>query len=145
MDLALLIEHLKDDESFVRHGYLDSRGYLTIGYGRLIDKKLGGGISEPEAAQLLLNDVTVTIAELDEKVPWWRNLPELDQRVIADMAFNLGVPKLMTFTQTLPAIRRGDRAAAAGFMRKTAWYSQTKRRARRLTIMIETGVDPGPQ
>jgi lysozyme len=145
VEVPLLIEHLKDDEDFSSYVYPDSRGYLTIGYGRMVDKRLGGGVSEPEGSYLLLNDVNETLAELDERLPWWRGLSELDQRVVADMAFNLGLPKLLQFKRTLAAIQAGDRAGAARGMRDSAWFSQVGRRSRRLVIMMETGYDPGPQ
>ena len=50
-------KQIKRHEGFVSNAYKDSLGYLTIGYGRLIDKSKGGGISETEAEYLLANDV----------------------------------------------------------------------------------------
>ena len=48
---------IKKDEGIVLHVYDDSLGYSTIGYGRLVDRRKGGGISEDEALYLLKNDV----------------------------------------------------------------------------------------
>ena len=43
----------------VSHAYKDSRGYLTIGVGHLIDEELGGGLSEDEIDYLLANNLKV--------------------------------------------------------------------------------------
>jgi lysozyme len=40
-----LIAHLRREEGEVLHVYKDHLGYLTIGVGRLIDKRKGGCIS----------------------------------------------------------------------------------------------------
>ena len=39
-----LIDQVKHHEGLVLHGYRDSRGYLTIGYGRLIDDPRGAAV-----------------------------------------------------------------------------------------------------
>ena len=43
------VEQLKRHEGLRLHAYADSLGYTTIGYGRMIDKRKGGGITEREA------------------------------------------------------------------------------------------------
>ena len=48
-----LIEMIKHHEGVVPHAYKDSRGYLTIGVGRLIDEELGGGLSDDEIDYLV--------------------------------------------------------------------------------------------
>ena len=52
-----LLEELSRDEGTVLQAYQDSLGYWTIGTGRLIDKRRGGGITKAEADYLLANDV----------------------------------------------------------------------------------------
>ena len=44
---------LRRDEGRVRHAYQDHLGYWTIGVGRLIDQRKGGGLSEDEIDYLL--------------------------------------------------------------------------------------------
>ncbi|MGB0809972.1 MAG: glycoside hydrolase family protein, partial [Candidatus Puniceispirillaceae bacterium] len=51
-----LIKQLKRHEGLVTHCYQDHLGYNTIGYGRLIEKGMGG-ITEAEADYLLMNDL----------------------------------------------------------------------------------------
>ncbi len=91
-DRAALTEELRRDEGEVLHAYTDSEGYVTIGVGRLIDKRRGGGISAEESAYLLGNDISRTETDLDARMPWWRDLDPVRQRVILNMAFNLGSP-----------------------------------------------------
>ena len=48
---------LKLHEGFKSSVYQDTEGYWTIGIGRMVDPKLGGGISLDEAEYLLENDI----------------------------------------------------------------------------------------
>ncbi|MDB5422300.1 MAG: hypothetical protein JWR59_2247 [Brevundimonas sp.] len=82
---------LERDEACVRHAYKDSRGYWTIGIGRLIDKTLGGGITREEALYLKRNDIVRFKGELDLAAPWWRTLDPVRQRAVLNMTFNLGL------------------------------------------------------
>ena len=70
-DMALIRE-LERDEGRVLHAYQDSRGFWTIGIGRLIDKRKGGGISNEEADLLKRNDIARFKRDLDRVAPWWR-------------------------------------------------------------------------
>ena len=46
--MSALLDLIKEHEGVVKHAYQDSRGYWTIGVGRLIDEKLKGGLSDDE-------------------------------------------------------------------------------------------------
>lgn len=139
MDRQKLIQQLIRHEGMVLHAYKDSLGYLTIGVGRLIDDRRGGGITEEEAKYLLSNDIARFEAELDKALPWWRNLNDVRQRVLLDMAFNMGVPNLLEFKNTLKAIQEGNYEAAADGMLDSRWSSQVGVRARTLSAMMRTG------
>lgn len=138
-DKDKLIAELKRDEGFVSHAYQDSEGYLTIGIGRLIDKKRGGGITEDEAAYLLSNDIKRVEGQLDRDLPWWRDLDEVRQRVLLNMAFNLGINGLLSFVNTLSKMKAGDFAGAADGMLDSLWRKQVGNRAVRLADMMRTG------
>lgn len=138
-----LLAHLAVDEGFVSHAYPDSLGYLTIGFGRLIDTRKGGGITREEGLYLLNNDVERHWSELVERFPWVLMLDEVRQTAIANLAFNLGVPGLAKFTNTLAAIKRGDWLGAAAGLRNSLWYRQVgKSRSGRIIDMILTGQFP---
>ena len=113
--IAGIVEDLKRDEGFVSHAYTDSteEKYLTIGYGRLIDKRLGGGISEFEAECMLERDIVRAMDGLDAGLRWWRTMPEPWQRGLLNMAFNLGLPRLLGFRKMLAALEAGDGQRAA--------------------------------
>ena len=128
---------LKRDEGFVSHAYQDSspEGYLTLGYGRLVDQRLGGGITEREAEILLDNDITRSVADLDRALPWWRGLPPFQQRGLTNMAFNLGLPRLLTFKKMLRALQAGDGDRAAIEALDSVWAGQVKGRADRIAYL----------
>lgn len=131
---AQLISH----ESVVLHAYKDSRGILTIGIGRNIDPDAGGGISQDEADYMFNNDLKNKIADLDKRLPWWRNLSPIRRRVLIDMCFQMGIRKLLTFVNTLGAIQNGDYVGGARMMLESDWARlQTPNRARRLAKMME--------
>ena len=127
------------EERFVKHVYKDSLGYLTIGIGRLVDRRKGGGISYEEGLYLLRNDIDEKEEELDHRLPWWRELDENRRTVILAMSFQLGVAGLLKFKRTLRAIRSGNWAEAGVRMRRSLWYRQTTARAERMARVIETG------
>ena len=132
---AQLLEH----EGFRSSAYEDSLGFLTIGIGRMIDAKRGGGITAEEALYLLANDIAKVERQLYERLPWWRGLDEVRQRVLLDMAFNLGIVGLLGFKGTLQAVQEGRYGDAADGMLESLWAQQVGRRAQRLALMMRTG------
>ena len=137
---AELIKQLRRDEGEVLHAYSDSLGYLTIGVGRLIDKRKGGGITHEESAYLLNNDIERKHAELLKRAPWMANLDPARFGCLLNMAFQLGVDGLLGFKNTLAMVRAGDYAGAAAGMLQSLWATQTPERAKRLSVQMETGV-----
>ena len=116
--------------------YNDTVGILTLGYGRNLQER---GISEAEARVLLDNDVTDHRNELIVSCPWMQSLDEVRQAVLIDMAFNLGVPRLMGFRKMLAAARDGNYAEAAHEMTDSRWAHQVKERAYELADMMLSG------
>ena len=136
MNLSPLIAELRRDEGVVEHAYQDSLGYWTIGVGHLIDKRKGGRISDVVIDMLLKLDIDEKIAELNEKLPWWGFLDEPSQRVLVNMAFNLGVGGLLKFEKFMDALKDGDRDRAALEMLSSTWAKQVGARATRLASVI---------
>ena len=116
--------------------YRCTAGKLTIGVGRNLDDN---GITQAEAFALLENDILAVEADLDRTWPWWREMSEARQQVLADMCFNLGITRLGGFVNTLAAMKRGDYEAAANGMQASLWASQVGRRAQRLAKMMREG------
>lgn len=142
---AELVARLRLDEGVIKHEYKDSLGYSTIGVGRLIDKRKGGGLSDDEIDYLLANDIRRSIADLDRALPWWRGLTENRQRVLVNMCFNLGIGNakvgsgLLGFKNTLAMIERGEYARAAAGMLNSKWARQVGDRSKRLSEMMKEG------
>lgn len=151
-DELKLVKELRRDEGEKLIAYRDSLGYWTIGVGHLIDPvkgadpapfgidlRHGTAITRNQSEMLLLQDIKEKKAELDKKLAWWRNLTDARQRVILNMAFNLGVGGLLGFKNTLAAISVGDYEAAAANMLKSKWAKQVGQRANRLATMMVNG------
>jgi lysozyme len=136
MNYEKLLAELEVDEGLRLKPYRDSVGKLTIGIGRNLDDK---GISEAAARFLLGEDVLEVEAGLDEALPWWRQQEEVRQRVLANMAFNMGLAGLLQFTNTLAAVREGRYEDAASGMLASLWARQVGPRATRLAEMMRTG------
>lgn len=131
---------LRADEGEVLSAYQDHLGYWTIGIGRLIDKRKGGGISKEESSFLFGNDLARIQAALDDKLPWWKSLSEARRGVLINMAFQMGVDGLLGFKNTLNMINDGDYDAAARGMMTSKWATQTPARAKRMSEQMRTGV-----
>jgi lysozyme len=138
VDRNRLTVQLMEHEGVRYLPYYDTVGKLTIGVGRNLTDV---GISKDEAQYLLATDINKVIVQLDELLPWWRDLDEVRQRVLADMAFNMGIHGLLEFTTTLGMVKVGEYADAADQMLRSKWARQVGKRARRLSRMMETGLD----
>ncbi len=132
-------DQIKQDEGLVLHAYADTLGYTTIGYGRLIDKRKGGGISEDEALYLLKNDVNARLNVLENAIDFFDRLDDARKAVLLNMSFQLGMSGLMKFKNTLRKVEAGDYEGAADNMMKSLWARQTPNRAQRLADQMRTG------
>jgi len=137
--IAKATQQIKRHEGFVSNAYKDSLGYLTIGYGRLIDKSKGGGITESEAEYLLANDVNGVYDSLMHHLSCFTTLDAPRQAVLLNMAFQMGIHGLLQFKSTLNLIELGDYDSAADNMLKSLWASQTPNRAKEMATQMRTG------
>ena len=139
----LLGEIRREEGSVIENGrhviYKDHLGYETIGYGRLITERRGGGISEHEANLMLENDVNRVVGELDYHLKWFSSLTDTRQRALINMAFQLGTRGLMGFKKALRALEKGDYRTASIELLDSRWAVQTPERAKRMAEMILVG------
>lgn len=138
MDRDKLVEQLIRHEGIRLKPYQDSVGKTTIGVGRNLEDV---GISKDEAMYLLDGDIDGVILELENCFPWYTDLNEVRQRVLADMLFNVGLNKLKSFRKTLRAIESGNYEEASKEMLDSLWARQVGVRAVRLSEMMRTGED----
>lgn len=129
---------LRRDEDEVLHAYQDHLGFWTIGVGRLIDERKGGGISKAESAMLLMNDIDQRVRDLQRRAPWIFTLSPVRQGALLNMAFQMGVDGLLTFKNTLLLVQQGKFDAAAIAMLQSKWASQTPERAKRVADQMRT-------
>ena len=138
VDLLKLTEQLKVEESLRLKPYVDTVGKITIGYGRNLTDD---GISEVEAVDFLRTEIDEVLQELPPKISFWNNLNEVRQRVLADMAFNMGVPTLLTFKRMLAYMKINEFDLASNEMENSLWATQVYGRAVKLAQMMRTGKD----
>lgn len=136
VDRATLKRQLIVDEGLRLRPYRCTAGKLTIGIGRNLDDL---GITREEALMLAENDIIRVEQELDATLPWWREMSERRQQALANMCFNLGIQRLLKFTNTLAAMEQGDYEAAAAGMKASAWFRQVGERAVRLVDAMRRG------
>lgn len=134
MNRDALASELRRDEGVRLKPYRDSVGILTIGVGRNLEDV---GISEAEAATMLQNDIDKVILQLDARLPAWKTLDDPRQRVLANMAFNMGVDRLLKFHDTLGKVFTGHYKEAAEAMLDSVWAKQVGLRAERLANMMK--------
>ena len=126
-------------EGEVLHAYDDHLGFTTIGVGRLIDKRKGGGITHEEAQYLLNNDIETRVQALQDKLTYFDSLSDVRKGVLLNMSFQLGITGLLGFGRTLEMVKMGDYVNAADNMLKSKWAQQTPARANELANQMRTG------
>lgn len=129
---------LKAEEGFRGYAYQDHLGYWTIGYGRLIDKRKGGNITEEEADVLLENDINRKDIELHKSLPWLKDEHQNIQDALLLMSFQMGVKTLLSFKNTIKLIRQKKYKEAADNAMQSLWARQTPARAKRVTDLIRS-------
>lgn len=151
-----LIDQLILHEGMVLKVYQDHLGIDTVGVGRnLIDRGITDGelafmnvlrsdiyeqgITEANARFLLANDIDIVEEELlnaHRCIEW---LDDVRIRVVLDMAFNMGVPRLCKFKKMWGHIHEKAYPAASLEMLDSRWAGQVGQRATRLSEAMRTG------
>ena len=139
-----LIRELRRDEGVEYSPYLDTVGVKTVGVGHNMQahplpSDWTFPLTDAQVDQLLAQDVQDVFNDLDRVFPWWRNMSYVRQRVIANMTFNLGIPRLAGFKNTLAAMEQGRYTSAAAGMMASLWAKQVGKRAERLAEMMVNG------
>ena len=143
MDIDKLREEIAYDEGSVNEIYLDHLGLPTFGIGHLVldsDPEHGQPVGTPvsedrcnsafdEDVKTVLNDCSILYDDFDD-------LPEEAQRIIANMMFNMGRPRLSKFKGMKRGVDARDWNAAADEMVDSNWYRQVTKRADRLVARM---------
>ena len=139
MNIDKLRDELKVDEGVKYEIYLDHLSLPTLGVGHLIKDTdpesglpIGTKIEEERVNELFDEDIQVTIQECKYLYNDFDDLPEEAQRIIANMMFNLGRPRLSRFLKMKQHVDNRDFASASQEMKNSKWYRQVTNRAQRL-------------
>ena len=146
MDIELCKQDIKRHEGEVLEIYKDSLGYKPLGVGHLCqpndpeyDWEVGTSVSQ-EVVDMYYEDdfdkhykeaIHVFGSEED-----WDELPEVIQRVLVNMCFNLGGSRLSKFRNMLKACRNHDWKTMAIEMEDSRWFNQVGGRSRELQLMV---------
>jgi lysozyme len=134
-----LVASLTRHEGRRHYPYQDIAGKSSIGVGRNLSDV---GLSDEEINLLLDHDIDRAEA-LASTFPWFATLDDVRQRVVLELAFNLG-HRLHDFTHLLASIAVGDYATAARELQNSRWFTQVGQRGPRLVQMLATGEDARP-
>ena len=137
MNIDLCKAEIKRHEGEVLEIYIDSLGYKTLGVGHLCqpndieyDWEVGTPVSQEVVDAYYEMDFRKHYYEAvnvfgDEK--GFNNLPDDIQRVLVNMAFNLGGTRLSKFRNMLQACRNHDWQEMARQMQDSRWFGQVGR------------------
>jgi lysozyme len=147
MTTEFLAQDLKHDEGCKTAAYRDTLGIWTVGVGHAHVPQ-GTVWTEQQCDEQLAKDIAMAEAALDAHAPWWRELNDPRQDVMANLCFNMGWGNgssgLSSFKNTLRLIETGDYADAAKGLLASKWAKQVHGRAARLASQIQTGVRIAP-
>ena len=139
MNLEQLREELTDDEGCKYEIYLDHLGYPTFGIGHLVrdddpehGEEVGTSVSKDRVIEAFESDIETVLSDCKLLYSDFDDLPEEAQRIIANMMFNLGRPRLSKFVGMKRGVDAKDWNAAADEMVDSRWYRQVGARAERL-------------
>jgi len=139
MDIDKLREEIKYDEGSVNEIYLDHLGLATFGIGHLVTEwdeeygwEVGTPVNEDRCIECFDTDIQIVLSDCDRLYPDFNELPEEVQRIIANMMFNMGRPRLSKFKGMKRGVDARDWNAAADEMVDSKWYRQVTKRADRL-------------
>ena len=135
-----LTKEVTSDEGCVLKVYADHLGYKTVGIGHLVkpndpewDMSIGAPITQTRCDELFFYDINITLKECEDNFHNnWRDWPEEVKLIVANMAFNLGLPRLKKFKKMFAALNKEDYKTASKEGLDSKWADQVYNRARRL-------------
>ena len=146
MNIELCKEQIKRHEGEVLNIYEDSLGYKTLGVGHLCqpedpeyDWAVGTSVSQEVVDMYYEDDFDKHYMEAIHVFGShedWNELPEVIQRVLVNMCFNLGGSRLSKFRNMLKACREHNWKELSIQMQDSRWYGQVGRRSKELQEMV---------
>ncbi len=131
-----LSERLEVEEGCELYPYQCTQGYTSLGIGRNLQSR---GITKDEALYMLKTDIEIITNELNANFPWWKDMSENRRLALADLAFNLGMPKLKAFKRCLAYMEEGKYAESAMELLDSNYARQLPARSQRNADLIREG------
>ena len=137
--MVRLKDEIASDEGTVLEVYHDHLGYPTVGVGHLIkdtDPEFGEGVgfkvTQTRSDELFYQDINICLDECERRMNEWDNYPNEVRLILANMAFNLGITRLLKFQKMFAALNSGDYVQASIEGLDSRWAKQVYNRAHRL-------------
>ena len=136
---------VKEHEGLRTDAYKDSKGFLTVGYGHLIDKgspkdiqglKVGDIITAERAEKLFDRDFKEH-ADAAKKIPGYGKADEKQQAALIDLTFNMGPDWHTDFPKFTAAFKAGNYELAGAELENSKWYGDVARRAPTIVSLIK--------
>lgn len=134
-----LRKDLEQDEGVRHEIYLDHLGLPTAGIGHLLTtgdpeftQPVGSAVDKERVDAWFQIDIKTCLEDCQNIFVNWEELPVEAQCILANMAFNLGAPRLRKFKNLIDAVHHEDYARAAQEMFLSRWREQVPYRANRL-------------
>ena len=118
-----LVSKIKEHEGLCLYAYNDSLGYITVGYGRCLDRRKGKGITQAEAQFLLENDINECRGHLAHFI-WFTDLDTIRQDVLVELCFNIGLTGVLEFKNMLSLLAQHNYKGAAADLLDSLWCKQ---------------------
>ena len=143
-----LIEQIKEDlvrhEGYVTEIYLDSENLPTFGIGHLVTENdmehtwpVGTPVTDERILQVFHDDCNAACEDASALFLNFASHPEDVQRVLVNMAFNLGRNRLGKFKNMIRYVNEGNYLMAANEMVNSKWYNQVGRRSKELVDIMK--------
>ncbi len=143
-----LIEIVKEDlirhEGYVAEIYLCSEGYPTFGIGHMVTEEdmehtwpVGTPVTDERILEVFKKDCEIAYTDACTLVLNFAGQAPDAQRVLVNMAFNLGRNRLSKFKNMLKYVNEGNYPMAANEMINSKWYGQVGRRSAELVDMMK--------
>lgn len=140
MDIEKLKKQVIANEGVRKTAYKDTLGHWTTGVGHLIRLPDEEYLIDKELTDLEVDQIFMT--DLNQAINDARNFIDADTipddafHVVIDLAFNLGLPKLMKFQNFQQALRDKDFVKASREMLDSLWAKQLPNRSKRLAKIM---------
>jgi len=114
-------------------------GKLTVGIGLNLEDR---GLTILEARYIMNNIIDEINSELPRRLIIYNKLDDVRQAALIDMAYCMGLDRLIDFNKTFNYLRAKDFKNASVEIMRSLWAEKQTGRASRDSYMIETGEWP---